>query len=110
MSVEWPPTTIWERHAVLFVYFLNALGRTWPGSSLRVSSFYRDPETNIRVSGAIDSQHLLGLAIDVVGEESQLIDFASQVRVQGLIPVMFERHLHVQTLPAGTARQAGLFA
>lgn len=110
MSVNWPPQSVIQRVLPLLIRFLVLLGQANPGPSLRITSWYRDPETNIRVNGAWDSQHLLGLAVDVVGEERDLIQFEANVRSVGLVAVRYSTHLHVQLLHSGVARPAGLFA
>lgn len=110
MSVNYPSQWVLQRAFPLIIRFLVALGQARPGPSIRVTSWYRDPEENIRVGGAPDSQHLLALAVDVVGEEGDLIQFEANVRSLGLITVRYATHLHVQLLHAGVARPAGLFA
>lgn len=77
--------------------------------SLRVTSWFRDPVDNRRARGLPDSQHLLGLGLDVGGSEIHRGLFASRARAVGLIALEFADHVHLQLLPAGTARGLGLF-
>ncbi len=114
MSVVIPPQEILAVTFPHVIAFLNALGqgliRTRGFEGLRASSWYRDRETNIRVGGHPDSQHLLGLALDVTGPDDVRADFILRVREAGLIAVDEFSHAHVQLLRAGTARGEGFFA
>ena len=103
MSVEVPPLEVIARTLPHLVAFLGRLGSTEVGPSLRLSSWYRDAETNRRVGGHPRSQHLLGLALDVVGDRIELLAFLEQVRLVGLIGIDEESHVHVQYFPAGRA-------
>lgn len=113
-SVRVPPAWILFRSDVfpLVVRFLSALGAIELGdlSDLRATSWWRDAETNRRVGGHPESQHLLGLALDVTGPTLDLGILAARARGVGLTAVLESNHLHVQMLPAGRARARGLFS
>lgn len=87
-------------------WFLQALADTFvPGVS--ASSWYRNPSHNRSVGGAADSQHLLGLAVDLVGDRWALASAERMARAAGLTPVYEGSHLHVQLFPAGYLRSQG---
>lgn len=78
-----------------------------------ITSWWRSPFENQRVGGNKDSQHLVGLALDVVpGKPSfklAVSEASSRFMEAGFITVPSERHLHIQTFPAGLLRSAGVF-
>ena len=114
MAVVVPPRHILQVTLPHVIAFLNGVGRalqfTHDAEKLRASSWWRDLETNRRVGGQPDSQHLLGLALDVVGPDEVRVGLAIELRGLGLIAIDELSHLHVQLLPAGQARGEGLFA
>jgi len=77
-----------------------------------LTSWYRTPSQNRRVGGSPDSQHLVGLAFDVVpgkGTSRLAINEAAQAFARaGFTVVPADRHVHVQTFPAGVLRQVGI--
>jgi len=73
--------------------------------SVGVTSWWRGPSDNLHAGGSPDSQHLLGLAIDLTPVSGQLLENLSRV---GLIAVDERDHIHVQAWPAGVARAAGI--
>ncbi len=111
MSVRIPPEPIIRELIAELVVFLTNLQRLRPGRSIRISSWWRDPVTNRRVGGHPQSQHLLGLAIDLVGEERELGEIIRQVREfsLGIEAIRQTSHVHIQWLPAGQAAATGLF-
>ena len=83
----------------------RAIERLPPGSV--VTSRWRSEQKNRDVNGEPDSQHLLGLAIDVVGPD--LAAIAASLEASGLLAIPAPRHVHGQVLSAGIARQLGFF-
>ncbi len=83
------------------------------GGETVITSWYRSPSRNVAASGAADSQHLFGLALDLVpGKPSLQLginEAAGRFREAGFVVVPFPTHLHVQTYPAGLLRSAGVF-
>lgn len=77
-----------------------------------VTSWYRSPSENKRVGGHPDSQHLVGLAFDVVpGKGATLLamnEAADTFRQLGFAVEIERAHVHVQTFPAGVLRQVGI--
>lgn len=77
-----------------------------------ITSWWRSPNENRRVGGHPDSQHLVGLAFDVVpgkGTSRLAISEAAQrFREFGFTVEPAEAHVHVQTFPAGILRQVGI--
>lgn len=77
-----------------------------------LTSWYRTPSDNRRVGGDPDSQHLVGLAFDVVpgkGTSRLAINEAAQAFARaGFAVVPADRHVHVQTFPAGVLRRVGI--
>jgi len=77
-----------------------------------ITSWFRSPNENRRAGGHPDSQHLVGLAFDVVpgkGTSALAINEAAQIFAGfGFSVVPAETHLHVQTFPPGILRPAGV--
>jgi len=77
-----------------------------------ITSWFRSPLENVRAGGHPDSQHLVGLAFDVVpgkGTSRLAINEAAQIfRRFGFTVDPAKRHIHVQTFPAGILRPAGV--
>jgi len=77
-----------------------------------VTSWFRSPLENRRVGGDPDSQHLVGLAFDVVpgkGATQLAISEAAQIFQRfGFTVDPTGTHLHVQTFPPGILRPAGV--
>lgn len=109
MSVRPPPHDVIEQVFPFLIDFARRLSGVRVGPSIRLSSWYRDVETNARVGGHPDSQHRLGLAIDVVGDPVEREFLLPQLRQLGLVGVFEHTHVHIQLLPAGRARFVGLF-
>ncbi len=111
MSVRIPPERIIRALIQELVAFLTALQGLRVGPSIRISSWWRDPVTNRRVGGHPQSQHLLGLAIDLVGEERELGEILRQTLdfPLGIQAIRETSHVHIQWLPAGQAAAIGLF-
>jgi len=114
VSVVIPPQEVLQVTLPHVIAFLNRLGAALTSThgfeGVRASSWYRDVETNRRVGGAPDSQHLLGLALDITGEHLLLHRLLIELRGVGLFAFDEDTHVHVQLLPAGGARREGLFA
>lgn len=82
------------------------------GGDTIITSWFRTPFENQRVGGQDDSQHLVGLALDVVPGKPSLklavSEASSRFMEAGFITVPSERHLHIQTFPAGLLRSVGV--
>ncbi len=82
------------------------------GGDTILTSWFRSPAENRAVGGDPDSQHLVGLALDVVPGKKSLqlaINEASgRFSEFGFIPVPASTHLHIQTFPAGILRRVGV--
>lgn len=107
-----PPTSIvWtvDRWAPgIYRAFWEALVGGLQGVPVSVTSYWRDPTVNAAVGGLADSQHLIGLGIDIAPEAGRMGEAASILQARGLTVVSYPSHLHVQAWPAGVARRAGL--
>lgn len=68
--------------------------------SVQVTSWWRSPAHNREVGGEPFSQHLVGLAFDVVGPGS--VRVAQRWREAGGVAVQTPTHVHLQVWPAGT--------
>lgn len=121
MSATPPPPTL-RPLSPYFIDFQQMLTRgaaiyakRAPGASLRVTSWWRDPARNAAVGGAANSQHLIGLALDLqpvkpgadATELARLAGVLSSAMnaVGGGLTAINEwssrRHVHVQKSPAG---------
>lgn len=113
MSVVVPPARVLAVTFPLVLVFLQLLVRALLATSgyrkITATSWWRSIETNLRVRGDVDSQHLLGLAVDVVGPYEELQLFLVEARGVGLVAIEERTHVHVQLLPAGQAAVLGLF-
>ena len=82
------------------------------GGDTIITSWFRSPAENARVGGNPDSQHLVGLALDVVpGKPSfklAISEASNRFMEAGFVTVPAERHLHIQTFPAGVLRSVGV--
>jgi len=82
------------------------------GGDTIITSWFRSPSQNRAVGGDPDSQHLVGLALDVIpgkGSFQLAVNEASgRFAEVGFIPVPFQTHLHVQTFPARVLREVGI--
>lgn len=70
------------------------------GGATGVTSWWRSPADNERVQGQPQSQHLLGLALDVVGPNPSVL--AGALRSVGFVVVQEGSHVHAQAFRAGT--------
>ncbi len=113
MSLRVPPERVLVvtfPHVMAFLRLLvMALHNTHRAFELRATSWYRDLEDNRRAGGQPDSQHLLGLALDVIGPKEVLEFFATETRGVGLVTIEESVYVHIQLLGAGDARVLGLF-
>lgn len=112
MSVEWPPYEVIVRSWPFIYHFWNDLGRLGGELAHRqipvnATSYYRDPESNRRANGHPSSQHLAGLAVDVVGDLEAITEIA---RTLGMQVVRYRTHVHIQYFPPGVAGTLGLTA
>jgi len=100
MSVTVPPFDVLRQHSAVFREFLPRaeLVHTLMGSPT-VTSWYRDRWNNRRVGGSERSQHLLGMAYDVVPDDPD--QYAQLARVLGMTAIVERDHVHVQFFPAG---------
>jgi len=108
MSVRPPPFTMLADPAlhdrlVRFVTQVNQAIRTVPFYAINggeFTSWYRTVRQNRDAKGEPESQHLLGLGADVVVPDFQ--EFSRHLRRQGLVALVFEEHVHIQSVPKGT--------
>ncbi len=101
MSFEQPP---WSDPTIRLLTpwiggLVNAVLRAHMEAPFReITSWYRNPPHNTAVGGAATSQHLVGLAVDLIPASEVGAD---ALRRQGLFVVNEFDHLHVQAWPAG---------
>jgi len=72
----------------------------------QITSWYRTPAQNQAEGGMPASQHLVGLALDVVGPGQQLTQVIA--RNAHLVAVQEFDHLHIQMFPAGLLEKIGV--
>jgi uncharacterized protein YcbK (DUF882 family) len=73
-----------------------------PGMRVAFTSWWRSKQRNAQVGGAITSQHLLGLAVDVVPAGGSRSELLRRLRAAGLVALDEGDHVHVQAFRAGT--------
>lgn len=82
------------------------------GGDTIITSWYRSPSQNRDAKGLPDSQHLVGLALDVIPGKGSIQlgvnEAAGRFREAGFVAVPFSTHLHVQTFPKGLLRKVGV--
>jgi len=82
------------------------------GGDTVITSWFRSPAENLRVGGDPDSQHLVGLALDIVpGKPAILLAVAEasdKFEEAGFLVLPTRTHLHIQTFPAGDLRRFGV--
>jgi len=102
---------IWSRVVAAAEFGLNSID-TDQGQTV-LTSWHRSPLDNRRVGGDPDSQHLVGLAFDVVpGKGTSLLainEAAERFKEAGFEVAPAATHLHVQVFPAGLLRASGVF-
>lgn len=108
-----PPTSIvWtvERWSPgIYRDFWIRLVGALQGMPVGVSSYWRDPAVNAEVNGSPNSQHLIGLGIDLVlTDPADASQATAGLNHRGLLAFNEGTHVHVQAWPAGLARQVGL--
>ena len=109
MAVEFPPADVIVRVRPQLLEFIFALLRLRVPPSISVSSWWRSPQVNRAVGGLQDSQHLLGLALDLVVADRDVDELVNALADVGLVAVVEPTHVHTQLLRAGEARSLGLF-
>lgn len=112
MAVQAPPIEIirpWFPVLLPFVQAVRVLLGEYPG--LVPSSWWRSNADNRRVGGNSQSQHLLGLGADLDWSRlnsAQRIQATARARQLRLVPVTYNRHVHVQFFRAGVLGRAGV--
>lgn len=82
--------------------FLQSLVPLFQLGPLSVTSFARTRSHNAAVGGAPSSQHLLGLAVDLVPLDGDMAGLEEAARSFGYGYVLNEGdHVHIQAYPAG---------
>jgi hypothetical protein len=92
-----PPPEVIARHRPAIESFLrriNVIGPYFPDG--RLTSWYRDPHRNQAVGGHPMSQHLRGLAVDVVVPRARVAELRRVARLTGLTAIDEGDHVHLQ--------------
>jgi len=76
------------------------------GAPVMATSWHRSRLDNERVGGQVDSQHLIGTAVDLVTEKPTQL--ANELGGLGWVAINEGDHVHAQAWPAGIARSVGL--
>lgn len=111
MSVEFPPLELaryvnYRLPGIYARFLIPIIEAPFPGDTV-VTSWYRDFVHNREVGGAPQSQHLLGLALDLTSRRPE--EILGALRPTGLTVIGESTHVHVQALPAGQPALLGLF-
>lgn len=99
MAVLPPPARIIRALRPQLVDFIERLVVAEPNAGVGVNSWWRSEEVNRREGGERFSQHLVGLGLDLSGDDR---GFRNRMRAAGLIVVETPSHTHVQYWVAGT--------
>jgi hypothetical protein len=86
-----------------FVQLVNAAWHYSGRPPVRLTSWWRTRSQNASVAGHPNSQHLTGLAIDLLPDDAGQ-RFAQLARMVGLVVVDEGDHFHVQRYAAGASR------
>lgn len=108
MALRAPPASIIEAVLPQLRSFVLRLVNVAPPPGTRLTSWWRDPATNLAAGGAAESQHLFALGLDAVADDQVLL--ARRLRRVGLVAIEERTHVHAQALPAGSLRRMGFFA
>lgn len=114
MSIFAPPLSIQyvvNDHATgIYPFWVRAIVSAIESTDprVRLTSWWRDSRTNRRVGGSADSQHLIGLGLDLVSPQPEAL--AAAARTRGLVAVVYPTHVHIQAWPAGVARDEGILS
>lgn len=100
MSFQSPPAAVRRYVARWIADFDARLTRGVGSERVQLVNWWRSREHNARVGGAPRSQHLIGLAADLVAPFSRA-RIVQALRSQGLVAVDEGDHVHVQLSPAG---------
>jgi len=105
-----PPAELLQSGWFPFIsnFYWRAVAGAQGFTGLSVSSWFRTPAKNRIEGGAPESQHLFGLAWDVVVPRAALPHLVEHMRGQGLVAVQERGHVHVQAFPAGALARAGI--
>lgn len=109
MALEAPPPQIfglvpqwyWQQ-------WIQALNFALRGIDAQPTSWWRSLADNVRVGGASNSQHLVGLAVDFVFPRNQRTLAKQRLRQVGFVVIDEGDHVHVQTFEAGGLERTGL--
>jgi uncharacterized protein YcbK (DUF882 family) len=98
-----PPAPIVRALRPQLERFLQQLRSVREPTGMRVSfsSWWRSKQRNAQVGGAITSQHLLGLAVDLVPAGGSRSELLRRLRAAGLVALDEGDHVHVQAFSAG---------
>lgn len=104
--VRSPPSQLWYSSywGAILKEFLWRLHWAWRESGkppLQATSWWRSEADNAAAGGRPYSQHLVGTALDLVGEQLGLTAFAQAAESNNLTVVRYKTHIHVQLMPAG---------
>ncbi|MEE8509339.1 MAG: D-Ala-D-Ala carboxypeptidase family metallohydrolase [Myxococcota bacterium] len=104
--IEPPPIYVQQHVGLLFREFILRVifaAQMLPvGFQVQPTSWFRDIAHNARVGGAVRSQHLLGLALDLVVQSSADVGVLDRaLHSADLVVIREPDHVHVQLLQAG---------
>lgn len=106
--IQSPPRNVVQVLNAPLSAFVSRVVTGMAGERWTVSSWWRSVTHNANVGGAngptVWSQHLVGLAADLVGDPERYDTWVRRLRAQGLIAVNEHSHVHVQLLQRGVLR------
>lgn len=107
VALRIPPRSVlavWRPEIVSAATALLQAVEAWRGRA-RITSWWRSIDRNAIVKGADWSQHLVGLAFDLVVEEGDREALVALLEARGWTVLRYTDHLHLQWLPYGRLRE-----
>lgn len=110
MAANPPPTAFLQSpwFPIIFAFYIRIVEVFRQVGGLTATSWFRTPSENDAVNGSPESQHLLGLAMDVASSREGMRATIDAARRVGLVPADEGNHVHLQLFPGGALARVGV--